>query len=158
MNFFPSAGIADWMVWLALAVLFMIAEVATVNLISIWFAVGSIAALGISLTGLGIGWQIGTFIVFSGITLFLFLKYRGRLNLTTKTIEKTNADRNVGKTGIVTVRIDEMEASGQVRVGGQIWSAASIDGSVIEKDELVDVTEIKGVKLLVRKTDHKEEK
>ncbi len=152
MHFFPSTSVIDdWMVWLALAVLFMIIEVSTVNLISIWFAIGSLAALGLSLMGPGLPWQIATFIVFSVISLILFLYFRKKLNITTGTIEKTNADRNIGRTGKVIIRIDDLSSTGQVKVSGQTWSASSSDGSVIEADELVEVVEIKGVRLIVKR-------
>ncbi|MFA6735433.1 NfeD family protein [Candidatus Nomurabacteria bacterium] len=151
MHFFPSSGVADWMIWLALAVFFIIIEVSTVNLISVWFALGALIAMGIALLGVGPVWQIGSFVLVSVAALLLFLHFRTKLNITTKTIEKTNADRNVGKTGVVIEKIDPLSSTGQVRVQGQIWSALSDNDFIIEKNEVVEVIEIKGVKLIVRK-------
>ena len=48
-------------VWLALIVIFLIVEIATVGLTSIWLAGGALAALVVELLGLGIVWQIAAF-------------------------------------------------------------------------------------------------
>jgi len=150
MEIFPLGGISDWVIWLILAIFFIILEVSTVNLITIWFALGSIIAMGFALIGLGIGWQIAAFIVISIASITLFLFFKGKLNLSTKTIEKTNADRNIGAIGIVTQRIDDLQAVGQVKVNGQIWSAVSIGGEFLEEGVEIEVVEIRGVKLYVK--------
>ena len=64
---------------------------------------------------------------------------------------KTNYDMCVGKEGIVTEKISNINATGQVRVNGQIWSAKSEDDSEIEVDTIVIAEKIDGVKLIVRK-------
>ncbi|MBQ4257645.1 MAG: NfeD family protein, partial [Clostridia bacterium] len=64
---------------------------------------------------------------------------------------ETNAGRYVGKEGIVTVRINNLENEGQVSVLGSSWSARSWDGTPIEENERVVIEKIEGVKLIVSK-------
>ena len=65
-------------------------------------------------------------------------------------IQATNADRCVGRTGVVLEDIDNLAATGQVRVCGSVWSARSTDGASIAAGTTVVVDRIEGVKLMVR--------
>lgn len=65
-------------------------------------------------------------------------------------IQATNADRCVGRTGVVLEDIDNLAATGQVRVCGSVWSARSTDGAPIAAGTTVVVDRIEGVKLMVR--------
>ncbi len=142
-----------WWVWLIFAVVFFIAEISTVNLVSIWFVVGSIFAMVLSLFQVGPLWQIISFILTSVVSILIFYRFRTKLKITTKTIEKTNADRLIGMTGIVTERIDEIQGVGQVKVANQIWSASDVNKKIIKQDQLVKVIEIRGVRLIVEAMD-----
>lgn len=64
-------------------------------------------------------------------------------------IVKTNADRLIGQTGVVTEKINRLEGVGQVKVAGQIWSAVPAAGNEIEPGTTVRIDEIVGVKLVV---------
>lgn len=134
-------------VWLALAVLFAIIEAATMGLTSIWFAVGSLGAMIAALCGGALWLQIVLFLFLSAATLYLTRNFakdffnRGR--------QRTNADRIVGMEGVVTEAIDNERAVGQIRVGGQIWSARSVGEAVIPVGVKVAVREISGVKTIV---------
>ena len=66
----------------------------------------------------------------------------------------TNAGRYIGKTGIVTARIDNTEGIGQVTVLGSVWTARSADGSVLPEGENVVIKAIEGVKLIVEPENH----
>ena len=65
-------------------------------------------------------------------------------------MQATNADRCVGRTGVVLEDIDNLAATGQVRVCGSVWSARSTDGAPIAAGTTVVVDRIEGVKLMVR--------
>ncbi|MBR3738003.1 MAG: NfeD family protein, partial [Eubacterium sp.] len=64
--------------------------------------------------------------------------------------QKTNADRCIGEDAVVCEEINNLEAKGQVKVDGKIWSARSSDGSIIPTDTIVTVEKIDGVKLIVK--------
>ena len=142
-------GVTQSIVWLALAVVLAVIEAATLGIVTIWFAIGALAALIVSLAGLNLAYQLIAFILVSGILLY-FTRPIVQKYLVRKT-QRTNADRLIGEKGIVVERIDPIQGKGQVKVMGQIWSAKSAGNESIDADEMVEVHEITGVKLIVKK-------
>lgn len=131
--------------WLILFVFLIVVEIATVNLVSIWFALGALVTAIVSLFTNNITILLASFVVSS--TLFLILtkpfldKYRkGK-------IVPTNLDMVIGKIGVVTVDIEMLEP-GEVNVYGKRWSAVS--DTPIKKDSKVEILAIDGVKLKVK--------
>ena len=134
--------------WLAAAVIFVLVEAGTLGLTSIWFAFGSLAALAASLLHFGIPVQVACFLLAAGLLLTMIRPVtRKYLRIGT---EKTNADRIIGMKGIVLQAIDNQAATGQVRVGGQIWTARSQDPTVTYPEgSEVTIRSISGVKVIV---------
>ena len=60
-------------VWLGLLILFLVIEIATVGLTTIWMAGGALGALILDLAGLNLWWQIGAFLVVS-FTMLVFTR------------------------------------------------------------------------------------
>lgn len=134
-------------IWLILAVIFLIAEAATVTITSLWFAAGSLAALVVALMGGSWGLQIGTALVVSAVLLAcLRPMVRKYLN---PNLAKTNVDAVIGSRGYVTADIDNIAATGTVKLGAMEWTARSTAGTVIPKGTLVQVDKIEGVKVFV---------
>lgn len=133
--------------WLVLTVAFLIAEAATVTLISLWFAAGSLAAMATALLGGGIWLQVGVFLAVSAIALTA-LRPLVRKYLTPK-LTATNIDSVIGSVGIVTISIDNISAAGQVKLNGMEWTARSSSGDVIPAGTQVAVNRIEGVKVFV---------
>ena len=134
-------------IWLVLLVLFLLVEAATVTMVSLWFAAGSLAALLVSLVSKAVWLQVTVFILVSAIALSA-LRPMVRKYITPK-ITKTNVDAVIGSTGLVTVQIDNVSAVGQVKLGAMEWTARSTTGEVIPEGTLVRVERIEGVKLIV---------
>lgn len=134
-------------VWLGLMILFLIAEGATVSLVSLWFAAGAVVAMFAALLGAGVWLQTGLFLVVSG-ALLLMLRPIVRRYLVPK-ITATNVDSLVGATGLVTAAIDNVTASGQVKLGAMEWTARSTTGENIPQGALIRVDRIEGVKVYV---------
>lgn len=134
-------------VWLGLVILFLIAEGATVSLVSLWFAAGAVVAMFAALLGAGAWLQTGLFLVVSG-ALLLMLRPVVRRYLVPK-ITPTNVDSLVGSTGLVTEAIDNVTASGQVKLGAMEWTARSTTGENIPQGTLIRVDRIEGVKVYV---------
>lgn len=133
--------------WLVLLVAFAIIEAATVQLVSVWFAVGALGALAAVFAHADFKVQLSVFIA---VSLLSFVLTRPLVKKFTKSgIQSTNADRCIGKTAVVIEEIDNLNAKGQVKVNGNIWSARSSDGSVIPENTLVKVLKIEGVKVIV---------
>ena len=135
--------------WLISLVLFIVLEAATSALVSLWFIGGSLAALIATAFGAPEWAQVIIFLAFS-VALLLTLRPMAKKLVSPSKIV-TNARSNIGKLAVVTETIDELEGKGAVKISGVIWSARSADGSVIEKDTLVRVTELEGVKVCVKK-------
>lgn len=134
--------------WAALLVIFLIVEAACpLHLVSIWFAVGALIALIVSLLGGHIWLQITLFLVVS-VALLISLWPLVRRFLTPK-VTKTNVDAIIGSTGLVTVAIDNVTAAGQVKLGAMFWTARSTSGAGIPEGTLIKVDRIEGVKVFV---------
>lgn len=131
--------------WLALFVVFLIVEAGTVALVSIWFALGALAALVSCVLGAEMWLQITVFLVVSLVLLALLWK-RVRSKLTTT---KTNVDSVIGAEGYVTEAIDNLSYTGRVKLGGITWAARSTSGAEIPVGTLVKVERIEGVKVFV---------
>ena len=133
-------------IWLILMVALLAVEASTVTLVSLWFAAGALAALLVSFFG-PIWLQIAVFLAVS-VVLLLALRPLVRKYITPK-VTKTNIDSVVGSVGLVTVPVDNVTASGQVKLGGMEWSARSTTGDPIEAGTKVKVDRIEGVKVFV---------
>ena len=133
--------------WLALMVVFLVTEAATVTMVSLWFAAGSLAALAASLLHAPVWLQVVLFLAVSAL-LLAALRPMARKHFTPK-LSKTNVDAVVGSRGYVTADIDNVCATGSVKLGAMEWTARSTTGCIIPKGTLVQVDKIEGVKVFV---------
>lgn len=138
-----SAGIF----WIIAAVLFAVIEAATVALVTVWFAVGALAAAIAAQFGASTLFQVGTFVVVSAILLCVTRPVFKKISV--KKPQRTNADRFIGEEAMVIKKIDDINNYGQVKIAGQVWSAVSEDKSPLEEGTIVKVIAIRGVKLVV---------
>ena len=133
--------------WAVAAAVFLVVELITVAMVSIWLMVGAIAALIAALCGAAVWLQTVLFVAVS-VVCFLIL-YPRLKKLVGKNRQATNLDRVIGATCVVTQRIDNLAGTGAVTVDGKTWTARTEDGSIVEADALVKVLRIDGVKLIV---------
>lgn len=133
-------------IWLALLVTFVILEATTVQLICIWFAAGSLAAMVVSLLGGALWLQVLVFFTVS-IVLLVLLWPLAKKHFKPK-LTPTNADALVGRVCIVTEDIDPLEG-GRVKLGDVTWSARTDAGVVISAGRQVKVLKIQGAKVIV---------
>lgn len=133
--------------WIVAVIVFAVVEAVTANLLTVWFAAGALAALLANCLGAPLPLQITVFIVVS-LLLFALIFPTAKKHLTSRKTA-TNADRVLGKEGVVTRTVNNTLGEGQVKVGGEIWTARSADGCVIEAQTLVRILSIEGVKLIV---------
>jgi membrane protein implicated in regulation of membrane protease activity len=136
------------LIWLGVMLIFLAVEAACpIHLVSIWFAAGALVGMIAAALEAEIWLQIVLFVAVSAVLLAClwpftrkFLKPR---------LVKTNVDAIVGQKGYVTEDIDNMQAVGQVKLGGMYWTARSASNQNIEKGALVQVERIEGVKVFV---------
>lgn len=134
--------------WTALLVLAVIAEASTTALIAVWFIPGALLALIFSALNFPLWTQMLAFFL-SGLGILFRVAFREKL-FKQKNIVATNADAVIGKKAVVTDRIDNISSQGAVKVGPSVWTARSVDGSVIEERTVVEVVAIEGVKLICK--------
>ena len=135
-------------VWLVLAVLFAVAELATTSIVSVWFALGSLAAVLVAWVAPQAMWlQLVVFLAVSALTL-----YFTRPVLSKYIIKKTptNADMLIGKKAVVVADITPA-AAGRVKVGDLTWQAKS--DSDIPAGDMCTIVKIEGASLIVEKTE-----
>ncbi len=144
-------GMSAWVFWLLLAAILIVIEALTVNLVSIWFALGALSGMIAALLGANVLTQVIIAVVVSVIALAVILIFKPFDKFKHKRVQATNSDRVIGQQAVVVGRIDPLEGGGLVRVMGQMWSAVSADDGAIETGEHVIVKGISGVKLIVEK-------
>lgn len=136
-------------VWIGLIVVTAAVEAATVQLVTVWFAVGGVAGLIAYAAGLEIWLQILIFAIVSAVALAvtrpLVKKFTNGRRM------PTNADRFIGEKAVVTEKIENDLSKGAVKIGGLEWTARSVDSETAEIGEQVTVEAIEGAKLIVRK-------
>ncbi len=133
-------------VWLIVVILLTLLELMTINLTTIWFVLSGLAALGLSFVTKNFLLQFGCFVILGIILLIVTKPFVTKV--LDKKKQKTNLDRIIGMNGIVMKNIEDMNY-GEVKVDGKIWTAFADEK--IKKDEKVEVLEISGSKIKVRK-------
>ncbi len=135
------------LVWLIVALICLVIEGLTVGLATIWFAAGAIVTMLISFLDVPVPLQAVIFVVVSvGLLLSTRKIFVEKLKAGA---EKTNVDAVIGEKAIVISPILPYEV-GQVKIGGQVWSAVGKHpDDTFEKDQLVKITAVEGVKVIV---------
>lgn len=135
------------LIWLGIAVLLGMIEASTVALVSIWFAIGAVAAMIPAYFSAPFWVQILIFLAVSALCFAFTRTFFKDVMKVRK--QATNADSLIGEEGVVTTTINNLEGEGKVYISGLTWSAKSIDGKEISETKIVEVKEIRGVTLIV---------
>ena len=140
-------------VWFVLLVLFLLVEANTVSVVSVWFAIGALTAMVTSLLGGQLWLQVALFFAVSA-GLLVALRPMVRKHFTPKLV-KTNVDGIIGQKGYTTAAVDNLSATGQIKLGAMYWTARSTSGDPIPEGTLVKVDRIEGVKVFVSPAEEK---
>jgi len=136
-------------VWVVLMIGFLIVEGVAPGLVSIWFALGALAALISALLGAQVWLQALWFVLVSVLAL-VATRPLAKKYVNSRT-QATNADMLIGQECIVTETIDKLRGTGAVSVAGKVWTARTDEPEKIIKEGTVAVVErIEGVKLIVK--------
>lgn len=135
-------------IWMALVIIFLVVELVTVGLTTIWLAGGALVAFLLAAVGAGFWLQLIAFFVVSFVLIYFTRPFAVKYLNPRRT--RTNSEELIGEIVKVTSRIDNRSAEGTALAKGLEWSARAIsDDMTIEKDALVKVVRIEGVKLIV---------
>lgn len=136
-------------VWFIAMVVFLIVEGMVPGLVSIWFAIGSLAALISAALHAPLWLQLVWFGIVSVASLLLtrplVKKYvNGRT-------QPTNADSVIGRECVVRETVDNLNGTGAVWIDGKMWTARSEDAQkIIPEGTTAIALRIEGVKLIVK--------
>ena len=137
-----------WKLWLIIAGLFFIGEIATVGFLIFWFGIGALIAMIVSIFTTNIIIQTTIFLISSTILIFATKPFVKKFADVKKT--NTNVYSIIGKRALVIKTIDPIHSVGQIKINGEVWTAESEDNQVIEEGLEVEIIEIKGVKAIVK--------
>jgi len=137
-----------WWIWMIIAAIFVVGEIFTAGFFLLWFGVGAALAAILAILGLGIGWQLGSFVVVSGVLFVISRRFAERFSK--KQPPGIGADRFIGKECVVLEEIDNMKNTGRVRLKKEEWRADSETGEVIPAGARVEVTGLDGTHLVVK--------
>lgn len=138
-------------IWIGFAVIMVVCEAFTSQLVSIWFVLGAVSAAVTTIFTPSIAIQSAVFLIVSLVALIVTKPLVKKLK-DKRGVTSTNADRLVGRTGVVISDIADTHTVGQVKVEGEIWSAKS-EKAPLNKDTKIKVLAIEGVKLIVEPTE-----
>ena len=146
------SGFGTTGMWLIIMIVMIVIEAAAPGLVSIWFALGALAALIASAMQAPIYLQVTLFVVVS-IAALLLTRPLAQKYVNGRT-QATNADMIIGRECLVREQVDNLSETGAVSVGGKTWTARSTEESVIiPVGSKAIVEKIEGVKAIVRRID-----
>ena len=143
-------------IWFALAVVLLIVEMSTTELVAVWFAAAALV-LGVVtaiVPSLDIIWQVLIFAVLSAALVVATRPLVKKLMKRGKNRE-TNLELVLNHKAIVVEAINNDLEKGAVKINGLVWNARSEDGKPIPQDTLVLVKSIQGNKAIVQTVDEK---
>ena len=136
-------------IWLVAMIVLIIVEAMVPGLVSIWFALGALAALISALLNAPVWLQIVWFLVVSILALVLTKPLVKKIQ--SGRIQATNADAVIGKECLVVEEVNNVLGTGAVTVDGKTWTARNIDDKAVSKAGEVKIIEkIEGVKLIIK--------
>ena len=141
-----------WQIWLLIAAVFVVIEIFTSGFAVACFSVGCVfgailAACDLSLTWQFVAFAVGTFLAFILIRPVV-MRYLDKK--TNDNGVKTNMDSIIGKTAVVTEKIEE-NGFGRVKIDGDEWKAQTSDGSAVEVGTKVKIEAFESIILTVKK-------
>ncbi len=146
LNFFVQFGFAA--MWMAFIILFLIVELITVGLTTIWLAGGAAVAFILASMGANFLWQLASFFIVSFLLIYFTRPWALKRFNPLRT--KTNSEGLIGEIVKITRCVDNRAAKGTALVNGLEWSARAVsDDMIIKEDTLVKIVRIEGVKLIV---------
>jgi membrane protein implicated in regulation of membrane protease activity len=137
----------EWVWWMIAAGVLAVGEIATMGFFLGPIAIAATLAAVVALVGGGLAVQWIVFIAASLASLVV-LRPIARRHLRTPAALRTGTAALVGSPAVVLERVDR--DGGQVKIGGEVWSARSYDDDdAFEPGSRVEVMKIDGATALV---------
>ena len=141
-----------WFIRLVIAGIFTIIEMATVGFFIIWFGIAALLTAAFSLfMPQAYVIQIVVWAILSALLVLFTKRFTDKVK---PDVTATNVYSIIGKRAVVTTTINNENATGQIKVDGDVWSAKAENyDEVIQSGEHVEILRIDGVKAVVKKVE-----
>lgn len=136
-------------IWLAIIVVCMVVEALTLEMVSVWFILGSLVALILAGCGVPVMYQVLTAIILSLICMFSFRRLA--LKLLKKDNQKLNMERTFGERTKLLTPITE-DNLGTIKINGIVYNAKTEDGTCINAGVEVELIKLEGNKYIVKES------
>ncbi len=137
-----------WIIWLAVGIFFLIVELITSSLVSIWFVPSAIITCLLSFIIDSFWIQVAIFVVLSAVFMVVCRKiYNKHIKKPVDDIDQN--EKLLGKTATVTE--DTNSITGRILVGDVYWKAVSENGETLPKGETVIIKSVNGTTLTINK-------
>ncbi|MGI5173515.1 NfeD family protein [Treponema sp. OMZ 840] len=133
--------------WFIIAVLCFVAEMLTMQLTTIWFAIAALITVFVSLLPIPPVLQVFLFLIIA-CTLLILTRPFVKKKLEARKI-KTNADSLIGQKALVLKDIGEFE-KGEIKIEGRVWTAKTADGTLLAAGNKCIIEKIEGVTCIVK--------
>lgn len=144
-------------IWLGVLVVTAVVELATMEVVSIWFTFGAIIPFILAGTrAVGWEWQLVIFVVLSA-AMIIGLRQITKKFLLRNSNARTNLDAYIGQKYRMLSRTD-FETVGSVKINDVVWSAIGEGQQTIEAGEIVEIVKVSGNKMIVKKPEEKMDK
>ncbi|MBQ9026678.1 MAG: NfeD family protein [Methanobrevibacter sp.] len=137
----------DVLIWIFIAIIFIIFELTTNTFVLIWFGVSALVSAALNYLGFDIYIQITVFIILSLVLIFLTRKFATKV--TQEPTKKATSERLIGMKATVVKKLSDNEAI--VKVRGENWRAVIPNDANV--DDTVRITSIDSIRLVTEKTD-----
>lgn len=135
----------DVLIWILIAMVFIVLELITNTFYLVWFGIGSLVAAILNYLGFDMYVQIASFIIVSAALILSTRKFADRI--TPESGKKTTAERLIGMDAKILRQIDE--TTYVVIVAGEEWSAHTNDS--VNVGDTVKVVGINSIILIIEK-------
>jgi len=127
-----------YIIWLILAIFFVVLEIFTPGFAVLCFGIGAVAAAIVSFYA-GLEAQLLAMVIGTTVGFVLVRPFVLKVMSRKKKEMKTNVDALIGRRGVVSEAIDASQHTGRVAIDGDDWKAISADGSHIDVGQNVEV-------------------
>ena len=150
-----------WVVWLIAAVVLLLVEFLLPDPVTVWFGLSAAVVWLLSLIFQNMPWywevilfvvlSIGLLVAMPPRRMKMFLKKIKR-----QTEQETDFEYILKHIGVVQENVNNDLSTGLVKINGVVWSARSVDNTLIEKGSIVTIDSVDGNKLYVKKKEEEQ--
>lgn len=135
------------MIWLLVAITFLLVDVFTSAFLFVWFGLGALVALIFAILGIPLEAQIVIFLVASLISIsfgYPWARKKFKIN------ERKSKTREEELIGLAYKADEDIIDSANIKLDGVLWRAVN-NGDMIKKGEMYKIVDFKGNKVIIEK-------